>query len=53
MIVVVSPRRGLATIIRMKYKAVKPIDKIFATDEGRTQEFGFHSNLLWEHGLVI
>lgn len=51
--IVVSPLRGLATVIRMKYKSVKPIDKIFATDEGRTQEFGFHSDLLWERRLVI
>lgn len=47
MIVVVSPLHGLAAI-RVKDKPVKPVDKIFATEEGKTQEFVFHSNLLWE-----
>lgn len=37
-----SPLRGLATIIRVKDKPVKPIDKVFATED-KTQEFEFHS----------
>lgn len=51
MIVVVSPLRGLAVIIRVKDKTVEAIDKIFATEEGKIQELGFHSNLLWECAL--
>lgn len=42
----------LAAVIRVKDKPVKPIDKVFATEDDKIQEFGFHSNLLWECALV-